>query len=54
MHRLIENLGGMVGNLKMKLSYMLNVLITFFGWGSKITECTQSFLFCGRGAESVF
>ena len=25
-----------------------------FGCGSKITECTQSFLFCGGGAESVF
>ena len=29
MYQLIENLGEMVGNLKMKLSYMLNVLITF-------------------------
>ena len=26
---LIENLGGMVENLKMKLFYMLNKLITF-------------------------
>ena len=29
MHQLIENLGGMVENLKIKLSYMLNELITF-------------------------
>ena len=25
-----------------------------FGCGSKITECTQSFLFCGGGVKSVF
>ena len=29
MHGLFENLGGMVENLKMKLFYMLNELITF-------------------------
>ena len=49
-----ENLGGMAENLRMKLSYMLNELNNIFGWGSKITECTQSFLFCGGEAESVF
>ena len=44
----------MAENLEKMLFYMLNEFNNIFGWGSKITECTQSFLFCGGGAKRVF
>ena len=33
----------------MVLLCMMNVLVGFFGWGSKITECIQLFGFCSGG-----
>ena len=54
MYQPFENLGGMAENLRMKLSYMLNKLITFSVGVQKYTECTQSFLFCGGGSQKCF
>ena len=54
MYQLTENLRGMGENLEMDTILYVERVNIIFGWGSKITECTQSFLFCGGGVESVF
>ena len=54
MYQLTEKLIGMGENLKRKLFLYVERVNIIFGYGSKITECTQSFLFCGGRAENVF
>ena len=44
----------MAGKSKKEVILYVEQINNILGCGSKITECTQSFLFCGGGAKSVF
>ena len=54
MYQLTEKLRGMGENLKKEAILYVEWVNIIFSCGSKRTECTQSFLFCGGGAKSVF